>query len=181
MNQSNEDNTAIVFDTYIITGIVDCDDVVWDDYIRLFYSYWCWWWWLFLVLAWWRCHWYWICFCFCLKQTQIDQSGVVYNPKMIRKCCKNATFTTVFGVYTVHFRSVLYRNIGHRDKYPYCERTVFDCFHILYRYNTASRFVYLSRMLITINLPKLEVLIASLFFDSNSYFFIIEKNKIYFD
>jgi hypothetical protein len=40
--------------------------------------------------------------------TQIDQNGVVFDPKTERKCCKNGAFTAVFRVYTIRFRSISY-------------------------------------------------------------------------
>ncbi len=47
-----------------------------------------------------------------VKHTQFDQNGIVYDPKTGRKCCKRGTFTAVFRVYAVRFRSVLYRIVS---------------------------------------------------------------------
>jgi hypothetical protein len=47
--------------------------------------------------------------------TQVDQNGVVYGPKTGRKLSKNGAFTAVFRVFTVRFRSVSNRIIGHRN------------------------------------------------------------------
>ncbi len=48
------------------------------------------------------------------KKTQVDQNGVVYDPKTDRKSCKNGAFTTVYDVKSASFRSVLHRIIGRR-------------------------------------------------------------------
>ena len=44
--------------------------------------------------------------------TQVDQNGVVYDPKTDRNHCKNGVFTAVYGFNTVRFRSVSNRIIG---------------------------------------------------------------------
>ncbi len=47
--------------------------------------------------------------------TQVDQNGIVYDPKTGRKCGKNGVFTTVYSVNTVRFRSVIDRIIWRRN------------------------------------------------------------------
>jgi hypothetical protein len=47
--------------------------------------------------------------------TQVDQNGIVYDPKTDRKCLKNGTFTAVYSVNTDRFRSVSYRIIWRRN------------------------------------------------------------------
>ncbi len=51
------------------------------------------------------------------RHTQVDQNGIVYDLKTGCEGWKNEAFTAVFRVYTVRFRSVLYRIIGHRNTY----------------------------------------------------------------
>jgi hypothetical protein len=46
--------------------------------------------------------------------TQVDQNGVVYDPKTDRKHGKNGAFTALYGVHTVRFRSVSDRIIWRR-------------------------------------------------------------------
>jgi hypothetical protein len=57
---------------------------------------------------------------------------------MDRKCCKNEAFMTVFRVYTIRFRSVLYRIIGQRNTYsivtvngPFLQRKLSEIRHEL--------------------------------------------------
>jgi len=49
------------------------------------------------------------------KNTQVDQNGVVYDPKTDRKLCKNGVFTAVFRVFMVRFRSVSHPIISFYD------------------------------------------------------------------
>jgi hypothetical protein len=49
-----------------------------------------------------------------LYDPQVDQNGIVYDPKTDRKCGKNGVFTTVYSVNTVRFRSVIDRIIWRR-------------------------------------------------------------------
>jgi hypothetical protein len=47
----------------------------------------------------------------------MDQNGVVYDPKIGHKRCKNGAFRAVFCIFTVRFRSVSNRIIEHRNTY----------------------------------------------------------------
>ncbi len=47
--------------------------------------------------------------------TQVDQNGIVYDPKTDRKCSKNGAFMTVYSVNTVRFLSVIDRIIWRRN------------------------------------------------------------------
>jgi hypothetical protein len=38
-----------------------------------------------------------------MNQTQVDQNGIVYDPKTDHKCLKNGAFTAVYSVYTAVF------------------------------------------------------------------------------
>ena len=49
------------------------------------------------------------------SNTQVDQNGIVYDPKTDRKCGKNEVFTTVYSVNTLRFRSVIDRIIWRRN------------------------------------------------------------------
>jgi hypothetical protein len=54
-----------------------------------------------------------------LKVSQVDQYGIVYDPKTDRKCLKNGAFTAVYSVNTALFRSESYRIIWRRNTYRF--------------------------------------------------------------
>jgi hypothetical protein len=57
--------------------------------------------------------------------SHVDQSGIVYNPKTYRNCCKNRTFTAANNVNMVRFRSVLSGAEIRSVLYPYRKRVVY--------------------------------------------------------
>jgi hypothetical protein len=75
---------------------------------------------------------------------QVDQNGIVHDPKADRKCLKNehlrqytAYKRPVFDPYHTVLSGAEIRAVS----YPYRKRTVFDRFLQLYGYNTVRRLI----------------------------------------
>ncbi|CAF3127555.1 unnamed protein product [Rotaria socialis] len=52
-----------------------------------------------------------------IDHTQVDQNGVVYDPKTYCNCYKNGFFSATIGINTSHFRPVSVRIIWRRNTY----------------------------------------------------------------